>query len=84
MTTRVIVFFILVVSMFLAGCAGGLENRREAAYDHYWHCVSQAVQPYVLGSPLPARQSVLAAQALSLIHIPSPRDKRQSRMPSSA
>ncbi len=63
MTTRVIVFFILVVSMFLAGCAGGLENRREAAYDHYWHCVSQAVQPYVLGSPLPARQSVLAAQA---------------------
>ena len=63
MTTRAIVLFILVVSTSLAGCAGGLDNRREAAYDTYWGCVGQAVQPYVLGSPLSARQSVLAAQA---------------------
>ena len=53
---------LLVFAALLAGCAGGLERARQAAYDDYWQCVSQAVQPLILGSPLSASASVQSAQ----------------------
>lgn len=53
----------LLLAMLLSGCAGGLERARQAAYDDYWQCVSQAVQPLILGSPLPASASVRTAQS---------------------
>jgi len=52
----------LLTAALLSGCAGGLERARQAAYDDYWQCVSHAVQPLILGSPLSAGASVQTAQ----------------------
>ena len=73
-----------------SAASGGDEDHRRSVYVH-WHAPQQGRSNATAAPFLPvgcysccARGAALERHGLSLIHISSPRDKRQSRMPSSA